>query len=140
MRKYNWVPAVMVFVAVVGYFIAWPWYKDRQVGAAVDALVADLDEQGEKAERPLTDFPANATKDEVGKQAGEVLARMKEAQDKTREFQARAEELVPKAKEDKRQQLRQALERYTERAGRAQEKLKERADQIRTQRETAKGP
>lgn len=44
-KKYHWLPIVIILVAMLGYRVAWPWYRDRSDNAATDAVIAELELQ-----------------------------------------------------------------------------------------------
>lgn len=68
-----------------------------------------------------------------------MIAELGEATGRTRELTKRAEEVLPKTPPGKRDELRQALERYTARVGQSFSKYKERGEQLRERAATLKG-
>ncbi len=119
-RKYRWLAPVAFVTIILGSMVAWPWYRDRPARAAADALIADLEEHGGQLERqvkafpPVSDRPTNA---ELMRQLSVLSAEMGEATKRSRELADRTREVLPQAPEGKREELSQALERYTARIG-----------------------
>ena len=90
---------------LIGYFGVRPWYRDRQVNTAAEALIADLDahagQVGREAEA-LPALPDNPTKAELRAQVERISARLGESKERTMELRRRAEEILPKAREEAR--------------------------------------
>jgi hypothetical protein len=141
-RKYSWLLPVAVAVGLATYSFVWPWYRDRPARAAADALIGELDDHGASVEQraaALPPVPENPTKAELGRLAGQVAAELGEASGRSRELSEREKEVLPRTPAGKRDELREALVRYTGRVGQAFAKYKERGDQLRERVAALKG-
>jgi hypothetical protein len=115
-RKFNWLPPVFVAVALLGYLVGWPWYRDRPARAAADALIADLAEHGGHVEQRVGSLPAipeRPAKADLEALLAGLAAELKEVNKRSQDLVERAEEVLPRTPADKREELRQALDRYT---------------------------
>ena len=134
MRKVNWVPPALVAVALFGYFVAWPWYRDRAARGAADALIADLAEHGGRVEQTaasLPPVPDRPTKPELEAQLTRLVAELGEATERSSGLIDRAKVTIPQTPADAQGPLRQALERYTARVRLALDAYKARVELLR---------
>lgn len=141
-RKYSWLLSIAVAIGLLTYSFGWPWYRDRPVRAAADALIGELDEHAARVEQRAEALPAvseTPTKAELEQMAGQVVAELGEASGRARELSERAKEVLSQAPARKRDELRQALDQYTARVGRAFDRYKERGNQLRERVAALKG-
>jgi hypothetical protein len=115
----------LVLLAVVALFVAFiPPRQDRQASAAVDTLVRELSEKGAKIEQradSLPEIPDKPTRRNLEQLAVERLEEI-DVKDVNDMWQ-RAADLLPRVPSDKRQELNQALERFSQQIRRASQKL-----------------
>lgn len=137
-RQNVWLLAVLIVLGMIGSAIVWTWYRDRQVNATMDALIAELDEQGHQAERQagsLPSIPERPTGDELDRYREFLRERMRQTSQRAEELRQRVEERIPDAPTQMQDQLRAALARYASRLEKAQEKFLRYSDELRAKTE-----
>jgi hypothetical protein len=134
----------LVLLTVVALFVAFiPPRQDRQAIAAVDALVRELSEKGAKIEQgadSLPEIPDQPALRDLERHLGQAIEQLQEQREWTADLSRRAGELLPRAPGEKREELRQALERFKQQAGRGKEKRDEWIKQVREKAEAQKKP
>ncbi len=134
--KSGWILPFLVTTCLAGYIVAWPWYRESRMSTAVDELIADLSSHGGQVEEQIGTLPElsdNPQKVELLQQYSEITKQLQDSDARSSELIRRVEETLPKAPEEKRQQLQQALKQYSAQLGQATEKYKQRGDQLRRQ-------
>jgi hypothetical protein len=133
-----WLLAVLVVAGLVVAVVVWAWYKDRRANAAVDTLIAELEEHGEQIERQAASLPElseRPSKADLVRESGLLVERMRETGARATELTRRAEEITPTAPERKRDQLRDALTRYGGRLDKVKRIYLGRTEQLRAKAE-----
>ena len=137
-RTFTWPPIVSIIAMFVGCFVGWPWLRDRQATANVDALIVEFNDHAAHIEQQagsLPEVPEMPTKAELAAQLSLIIAQLEEITGRVSYLSERAEDLFPKAGAEKRQQLKTALEQSTARLVQVREKYKERVALLRSKME-----
>jgi hypothetical protein len=133
----------LVLLAVVALFVAFiPPRQDRQAVAAVDTLVRELSEKGARIEQradALPEIPDKPARRDLEQLAAEHVEETEWFND-VNDLLRRATELLPRAPSDKRRELNEALERFNQQVGRANEKRGQWLKKIREKGEAQKKP
>ena len=135
MRQYVWLAPILVAFVLIGYFVYKYGVSGRQAAAEADALVADLNAHGAEAERTaaaLADLPIPTTGTEFHYQLNQISDARTAIRIRASELRDRAEQVLPRAPKDERQQVSEALSRYVERLVAANDVLQRRTDELQT--------
>lgn len=137
-RKSVWLLAVLIVLGMIASAVVWTWYRDRREDAAVDALVAELAEHGDQAERQagsLPPIPERPTKDELDRYREFLRERMRQTSSRADDLRRRADAVIPTLSPPRQDQLQAALARYASRLEKAQEKFLRYSDELRSKTE-----
>lgn len=105
MRTFNWLIPAVVLMSLVGYFYAWPWYRDASDRARISALTADMKAAAGEIDQAVAEAPETPGPDD--------LERFGQLNRKSQELAKRAIVLAPKLRGDAGAEFRAVQDDYS---------------------------